>query len=571
MSARQDGAAPPAIDTPEPLEALFGDPLDPDNPLGFEAFLAADERGDLLTAGRTTLDFYGLGAEFVPRAEGGRLVGADRLAQLLRPIFRRDCALGLGHGAINLIASAPVWAAGDKEQRRWVADALLRGAQSCGAYTDLASGHDLANSSLRAERSGNVLRLAGRKEMINNVAHARSMTLLVRTGDEDRSRSHSLLVADMSTLPRRHIDYLPRYRTAGMRAVHLSGVRFRDCPVPESAVLGEPGGALETVLRAFQVTKAVLIGATLGAFDTQLRTVTRFAVERRIYDRRVADLDYPRALLAGAFTDLLISDCLATVVCRALHLLPRQTSMYAAAAKYLVPVLALGATEDLATVLGARSFLREGPHAIFQKHLRDLPVGFLAHSGATVCQATIIPQLTRMARKSWLATPAAPAELFRLDVPMDELDFGRIEIIAAPDDALMATLVESAEELRGEPELGPLCRELVLELERLRAECLGLSPRDRTPLAGPDSFEAAERYTILIAAACCLGVWRHNRDRLTPFLRETAWLTLALSRLAGRLGRAAEAADGCGPAVFDELIERTRESRAFDLTGGRIC
>jgi alkylation response protein AidB-like acyl-CoA dehydrogenase len=564
---------PPALadpDLPEPLEQLLGDPLDADNPLSYDAFLAADERGDLLPAGRALLDAYGLGAEFVPHALGGRLRQADELARVLRPLFRRDGSLGLGHGAINLIASAPVWSAGSPAQRHQLADLLLAGGQTAGAYTELATGHDLVASKVKATRQGSGWSLSGRKEVINNVTRAHAVTVLARTGEQPGSRSHSLFLLDMDSVPRDRLRFLPRFRTSGLRAIHLGGVEFDGCPLPESALIGEEGGALESVLRAFQVTKAVLSGATLGSLDTQLRTVTAFAAGRRLYGRPVSELPHARAALTGAFIDLLIADCLSTTVCRALHVLPRMTSLYAPAAKYLVPLLTQEAMDSLAVVLGARSFLREGAQGIFQKHLRDLPVGSLAHSGATVCQATIIPQLPRPARRSWFVTPPAPSELFRIDAPLDDLDFQRPEITAAADDGLLAVLPDAAEQLRSDPVLGPLCGRLTGSLRALRDDCLALTPRSATPLAEPWGFELAERYALLAAAAACLGVWQYNRDRPDPFLRDTAWLAAALRRLTIRLGHA-PGPDVDTRAVFQELTDRHERNTGFDLIGRRLA
>ncbi|WP_086661041.1 acyl-CoA dehydrogenase [Lentzea kentuckyensis] len=535
------------------LEHLLGNPDDPDNPLGYAAFLDADERGELLPAGIALLEANGFGAEFVPQSLGGRLTQADELALALRPLFRRDAALGLGHGAINLIASVPVWTSGSAEQQKWLAEVLLRGGQSAGAYTELATGHDLVRSALRAESTGRGLVLNGRKEVINNISAAHAATVLARTSAEPGSRSHSLLLVDMAALPREHVRFLPRFRTSGMRAIRLGGVEFHDCPLPESTVLGNPGGALETVLRAFQVTKATLTNAVIGALDTQLRTVTRFALERKLYGRRVADLPHAKATLVNAYADLLVADCLSTVACRALHLLPRQTSVYTAAAKFLVPELTQDLLDGLSVVLGARSFLREGPYAIFQKHLRDLPLASLAHSGATVCQATIIPQLPRLARR-WLDSAPAPDALFQLGGALPELDFTGLEILAGPEDPLLATLPALLSDVDKD-----LADFLLGQLHELRADCLALSPLNRTPLAEPVAFDVARRYALLLAAAACLGVHRHQSG-------DVDWLPAVLGRIATRLGHETEGGDG----LFAELLARQHSGRAFDLTGRHL-
>ncbi|MFF2045909.1 acyl-CoA dehydrogenase [Kitasatospora sp. NPDC058170] len=559
------------LDTPDTLDLLFGDPYDPANPVGHRAFLDADERGDFLPAGRKALESFGIGAQFVPRALGGRLGQVDELARVLRTVFRHDGSLGLGLGAINLIASSTVWAAGDAQQQGFMADVLLRGGPTAGAITELAYGDDLARTRLQATERGEGVVLNGRKEVISNIARAHAFTVLARTSADQGSRSHTLFLVDPASVPRDRMRFLPRFRTSGMRASHLGGVEFVDCPLPSSAVVGGYGNAMETILRCFQVTKSVAGAASIGMVDTMLRTVADFAVNRRLYDRTVTGLPFVEAELAGVFTDLLICDALTTTACRALHVLPRQTSVYAAATKYLVPEIEQAAADRLTVVLGARSFLREGPHAVFQKNLRDLPVAALAHSGATVCLSTIIPQLPRLARKSWFTSDAPEPALYRLARPLPDLDFQRLEANAGSDDRVIATLPAVEREVRADPVLRALCARLLDELRSLTDGWRALAPRNRTPFAGPIGFELAERYTVVLAAAACLGMWWHNQDHPDPFMRDTAWLVCALDRLTRRLGYdpLPEAEHAAGQ-VFTELLRRHAEHRAFDLIGRRL-
>jgi hypothetical protein len=323
---------------------------------------------------------------------------------------------------------------------------------------------------------------------------------------------------------------------------------------------------METVMRAFQVTRSLLPGMAVGIVDTQLRTALRFALERKLYGRPVADLPHARTVLAGAFLDLLISDCLATTVARALHVLPDQTSVYAAAVKYLVPKLLQDATHRLSMLLGARSYLREGPYGIFQKNSRDLLAATLTHASAAVCQATIIPQLPRLAKQAWLRSAPPPQTLFRFREPLPALDFGGLGLSARGTDSLSAVLAEYG---GVDPAVATACRGLTTELHRLRDVCADLPARDRTVLAGRRSFDLADRYATVLAASACLGVWRHNQDE--PFLRDTSWLLAALSRLAGRLGYRAAGADGAERFPYTELLARYRDGRSFDLVNRRLA
>jgi hypothetical protein len=277
-----------------------------------------------------------------------------------------------------------------------------------------------------------------------------------------------------------------------------------------------------------------------------------------------------------AFLDLLISDCLATVAARALHVLPTQTSVYAAAVKYLVPTLLHEANYHLSTLLGARSYLREGPYAVFQKNTRDLPVAMLAHASGAACQATVITQLPRLASRSWLTAEPPPPLLFRLDDRLPDLDFTRLALSAKGVDRLSATLPAGRDDAGGpapEPELAALRDQFVAELADLKAECAALPPRERLASAGPASFDLVDRYAIVLAANACFGVWRHNQDHRSQFLRGTPWVVAALRRLAERLSTAPApgALHGREPPLFDELRARHDEGRSFDLADSPLA
>jgi alkylation response protein AidB-like acyl-CoA dehydrogenase len=336
------------------LELLFGDPGDPSNPLGFAAFGAADERGELLADGEQLLDEWGFNAEFVPAALGGRLEAADRLARVLRPVFRRDAALGLGYGVTSLMAAVNVWTAGSTRQQEAMAALLLDGGRAAVAFHELGHGNDLLGNDFRAKAVGDRLVLTGSKHVINNVDRAGALVLFARTADTPGARSHSVLAVPVDDLPAGRVRQLPRYPTAGVRGCRLGGVSFDGVEVCADTVLGRLGGGVETALKAFQVTRAVLPGMALGSVDASIRSVLRFARARRLYRVSVSDLPHARATLVAAFLDLLVADCLATAVARGLHLLPHQSSGYAAAVKYCVPALVDEAMNGLAVVLGAR-------------------------------------------------------------------------------------------------------------------------------------------------------------------------------------------------------------------------
>ncbi|MGH3805166.1 MAG: acyl-CoA dehydrogenase [Pseudonocardiaceae bacterium] len=545
------------------LERLLGDPYDPTNPFGFAAALDRDERRQPSTLVDQALSEWGFSAEFVPTALGGRLSDVDAMVRALRPVFRRDAALGLGQGVVSLMAAAPVWLAGTAAQRSHVAAPLLAGQKLAVGFHELAHGNDFLHNECRAHRTAEGLRLTGAKELINNADRAAAIVLLARTGDGGHGGAHSLLLIDPAVLPPDRFQILPRFRTAGVRACVISGWRFTDCPLPADALLGPVGSGPDTSLRAFQLTRVALPGMALGLLEAALHTVLCFMRDRRLYGSRVADLPHPRTVLAGATTDLLIADSLVTTVARALHLLPDQCSAYAAAVKYLVPRLITEGLAELASVLGARSYLRSGPHAIVGKHLRDAPVVSLGHAGESVCLLSILPQLPRLARRAWPRSDAPPPTLFNLDVPVPELALDRLTLTNGKRDALFSvldTLLDGAlvgHVARDEP-AGQAVSEIRAWSTRLRAACGSLPAPELGSHACPATLAMAERYAIALAASSVLG--------LAPRQPPAGWLPAALVRIADLLARRrrllpAEVAE----PVFAAVTHRLESGLSFGL------
>ncbi|GAA2077517.1 acyl-CoA dehydrogenase [Streptomyces albiaxialis] len=553
------------------LEKVLGDPSDPLGDVSYARVLEADEEGEMLAPGERILDDVALNADFVPRAHGGRLERIDNLVRVMRQVFRRDVALGLGYGVTSFMAAVNVWTCGTAEQRARLARLLLDGGKVSVAYHELAHGNDFVRNEFEATPTGEGFLLNGTKQVINNADRADAWVLFSRTSDRPGSRSHSVVLAERAGLDAGRFRVLPRYDAVGVRGCHLSGLHFEDCPLPPGALVGELGQGVELALRAFQITRTAVPGMALGATDTSLRTVVRFALGRQLYRRSVMEIPHAKATLSGAFLDLLVCDSLSLAGSRAVHLLPDETSVYAAAVKYLVPRMLSDAMNELSIVLGARFYVREGEFGIFQKHVRDLPVLSLGHAGSAACQATIIPQLPRLARRAWFTGEPAPDALFRPREDLPEVSFDGLTL-ASGRDGLSASLVAAVDEL---PSGSPVERaahgialKMMDELRQVQEEALALAPEDRTALARPASFALADRYAVLLAAASAIGVWRQAAAAPgdDPFLADPAWLAAALHRLARRLGHhPPELPAECEPRVHEEVLRRFQENASYDL------
>ncbi|SMF98395.1 acyl-CoA dehydrogenase [Burkholderia singularis] len=557
------------------IERMLGDPFDATNPLGYARVLEADERGTLCEQAEAVLERWGMNAEFVPRRLGGRWDTADEMVRRLRPVFRRDASLGIGYGVSSFVAAVNVWAGGSAQQQRELSDLLLRGGKVSVAYHELGHGNDFLRNAFQAypDHDGNLL-LEGVKEVINNAHRADAWVVFARTDERPGGRSHSILLLDrqqlQSAIDAGELEILTRYRTAGVRACHLAGLRFSRCRVPVGRIVASRGSGAEISLRSFQVTRIVLPGMAIGMLDTALRAVVGFARERRLYGARVIELPYVRSALSDVMVDLLSADCLVRAAARSLHLAPAHASVYAATVKYLVPLLLRESMNTLSIILGARAYLRDGPYAIFGKMMRDLPIVSVAHAGGTACLLTLLSQLPALGRRAARRAGAA-LELFDEHVPLPLFDFDALTIAAHGEDRLLDTLANACDTFSSTGEwntsIERLVRDLATARDELRIASASLAPSETGPGAHPDSFALAQRYAWLAAAAACVGVWQAQRARAEQsFVGGSAWIVAALSRLQTRLGRPKSLlSPDIYDAVMSEIVARVDANRSLCL------
>ncbi|WP_107482059.1 acyl-CoA dehydrogenase family protein [Streptomyces sp. JHA26] len=557
------------------LEAALGDPFDPGNPHGQLALLRADDARAVPEATEALLAEAGLAAEFVPHDLGGRLTDLERLARVLRPVFRRDLALGYGFGITSLFAASSVWTAGDDDQRRAVARVLLDGGRVSIVHRQIAHANAILRNELAATRTpdGGFL-LNGRKDAVINADRTDVFVTYARTGAQDGPGSHSVLLLGPEPPASGRVLRSRRVETSGMRGARFCGIELTDVALPASAVVGSVGEGVSLALRSFQTSHCLVPGTVVACVDGVLRQAVRAATENRPGGQPARRW---HKALAGVFADLLACDAMAVTGLRALSLAPRDAYVPAAAVKYTMPDLLREDLDEMAAVLGARGYDR-GPHyGGFQKLARDLPVAGLGHSGTALCQAVIVPQLSTLARTVWFRGAEPPAQLFAPGAPLPAFDHRRLAH-SGTGDLLSATLVAVAGRLDGASGRDPLhtalarlARTFVEELRVLRARCAALPGADGAAF-DPQACVLADRYALVLAAAACLGVWENRAAAGDGFLADPAWAVVALGRLARRLGAPVPDVPAEAQAsVLAEVLKRCRTGHSYDLYATQLA
>ena len=557
------------------LEAYLGSPLHPANVLSFQHSVALDEHDAYPEHACALLNRWGFPAYYIPVAHGGKLRAFDELLMLLRVVARRDLTVAIAHGK-TFLGAAPIWVAGSPQQQAHLAHLIATNHQVALALTEQAHGSDLSASEVQAVAVEEGYALSGEKWLINNATRGRALTLLARTDARGGPRGCSLFLVDKAVLDPAGYAHLPRLKTHGIRGADFSGIQFADCHLPASALVGPLGGGLEITLKSLQVTRTLCAGLSLGAADTGLRSTLAFALQRKLYGDTVFAIPQARRTLVEAFVDLLICECVALSTVRALHVAPDRMRLWSAVAKYFVPTTVEALLHDVAVVLGARHYLREGHQwGIFQKLVRDNAIVSL-FDGSTVVNLQVITQQLRHLTAPRLTDEVSDGAvetrleaIFALDRPPAAFDPGRLELHNRGRDTILEGLNISVAHLQQEGEAAGVDApviQTILKLagalqEALRAQAHlreeGERRLGRHFSTAPELFDLARRHCTLHAAACCLHLWRYNRHHLAPDFAHGAWLVLALDRLLRRLAVACPGAPWALPPLYAEQVAQT--------------
>ena len=209
---------------------------------------------------------------------------------------------GLGTGAISLFGT-------DAQKAQWLTLTRAGKAISAFALTEPQSGSDVANSTMTATRDGDDYLLNGEKTWISNGGIADVYTLFARTGEGPGAKGLSAFITPAG---------LPGFEVTERLEViaphPLATLRFTNCRVPASAMLGTPGQGFRIAMSVLDVFRATVAAAALGfarrALDEALERVTT----RHIQGAPLFDLQMVQGHIADMALDV---DASALLVYRA--------------------------------------------------------------------------------------------------------------------------------------------------------------------------------------------------------------------------------------------------------------
>jgi len=209
---------------------------------------------------------------------------------------------GLGTGAISLFGS-------EEQKAAWLPLTSSGKAIAAFALTEPQSGSDVANSTMTADRDGDTYVLNGEKTWISNGGIADVYTLFARTGEAPGAKGLSAFIVTPD-IP--GFEIAERLETIAPHP--LARLRFTDCRIPSSAMLGAPGQGFKVAMSVLDVFRSTVAAAALGFARRALDEALERVSTRHIAGDPLFDLQMVQAHIADMALDI---DAAALLIYRA--------------------------------------------------------------------------------------------------------------------------------------------------------------------------------------------------------------------------------------------------------------
>jgi acyl-CoA dehydrogenase len=265
-------------------------------------------REDLLRELKAKAIDAGLYAANMPAEVGG--AGLDPVTWIL---YEKE----LGHTSYVLHYScvarpSNILLACEGEQReRYLLPAVRGERVECLAMTEPQAGSDLRGMKTSAVPEGGDFVINGTKHFISHADHSDFAILFAVSGEERTPRGvRRLMTAFLVDKGTPGFEVLPGYRNVSHRGYTNSILRFTDCRLPKSAVLGEVHKGFEVANTWLGATRLQVAANCLGRAERALELARQWAVDRSQFGQQIGKFQGVAFKLADMAVELRAAELL---------------------------------------------------------------------------------------------------------------------------------------------------------------------------------------------------------------------------------------------------------------------
>jgi len=321
----------------------------------------------------------------IPKEYGGSALGHVARMILLEEVGRVSAAVAMALQIFHL-GTSPIIEFGNEAQRKKYLPGLARGERlSTIAVTEATGGSDPTGIQTTATLQNGHYVLNGRKCFITHGHVADTLCVMAKIGEGQKNFGCFIVEKDF-----------PGFRTGrkekkfGLHGCNTGEIVFENCHVPRENLLGGEGDGLKISIAAIsEVGRAGMAGCGLGVIQACLEASVKFANERVLGGKPIAQLQAIQWLISDIYMDLEVSRLLAY---RAAWMKDQKIrcDVDMAMAKFYATEAAVRCAKKAVDIHGGYGYMMEYP---VQRYYRDAEI-LIASAGTSEIQRIV------MARKA---------------------------------------------------------------------------------------------------------------------------------------------------------------------------
>ncbi len=319
-----------------------------------------------------------------PEEYGGAGMGSFASALALEEIAAADMGMAVSL-SVHYLSQLCIFANGSDDQKRRFLPAMTAG-RELGAFalTEPQAGSDAASLSLAARRDGDDYVLTGTKIWITNAAEAARYVVF---GTVDRSKGKAGITAFVVEADTPGFRMGSKERKMGIRGTTGHEIVFEDARVPAANRLGDEGDGLKVALSALGAGRIGIAAACTGLARSALELAARYALQRRQFDRAIADQEMIQAMLAEMAVSV---DAARLLTWRAARMRDAGApiNVPSSMAKWYASDAAMRVTTDAVQIYGGAGYSRDNP---VERLMRDAK-GAQIYEGTNQIHRLIVAQ-----------------------------------------------------------------------------------------------------------------------------------------------------------------------------------
>ncbi len=253
----------------------------------------------------------------------------------------------------------------------------------CYCLTEPNAGSDAASMETTAREDGDAFILNGEKIWITNGNIA---NLAIVFASVDRSLKHKGICAFLVETDTPGFNRVKMTgKELGHRASDHAQIRFDECRIPRTALLGEVGQGFKVAMSALDHGRLGVAAGAVGVAQACLDASIAFARNRRQFGKRIGDFQMIQSTLADMAADV---DAARLLVLRAAWLKEqgRPTTRETSMAKLFATEIAVKAANEAVLLHGGRGYSNEYP---VERYYRDIK-GLQIYEGTSHIQRIVI-------------------------------------------------------------------------------------------------------------------------------------------------------------------------------------